>query len=232
MLPRVGISANFFHPDAQRPLYKGKTLVFAEESLINWIVSGPALPILVPRDMGSVDMKTIVSQLDGIVFSGGSDISPLYYGETPLRDEWRGDPARDEYEIDLFQKAIETNKPVFGICRGMQLINVALGGSLYQDTVTQKPGASQHRDWSVYDQLKHPVRIKSTSTLAKLFPATTQALVNSVHHQAIKRLADAGQYKLLPYMTTLSRQSKSKAIKMADSFLPSNGIPSGGKIRK
>jgi putative glutamine amidotransferase len=126
--------------------------------------------------------------LDGLVLHGGADVWPGSYGEQPLRPEWNGDRVRDAYEIALVQAFEAAGKPVFGICRGLQLINVAHGGTLYQDIATQKPGARTHRDAEAYDLNFHEVDIVPGTRLAQLLRETRHK-INSVHHQGIKDLA-------------------------------------------
>jgi putative glutamine amidotransferase len=119
---------------------------------------------------------------------GGADVWPGTYGEKPLRPEWHGDRVRDEYEIALVKAFSAAGKPVFGICRGVQLLNVAHGGTLYQDIRTQKPGALVHRNAEIYDLNFHEVDILPGTRLAQLLPAGRHK-INSVHHQGIKDLA-------------------------------------------
>ena len=95
---------------------------------------------------------------------------------------------RDRYEIDLFKAFVAAGKPVIGICRGCQLINVALGGTLYQDIGTQVPQALTHRDTTKYELQLHPMSLVQGSELAAMYPNVTQATVNSIHHQAVKDL--------------------------------------------
>ena len=120
---------------------------------------------------------------------GGADVSPLSYGEKPIQDKWAGDRIRDEYEIDLVAAFERHGKPVFGVCRGLQLLNVAYGGTLYQDIETQIPKALRHRDAQVYDNNFHGVEIAPGSRLAALYSNDKRVKVNSIHHQAIKDLA-------------------------------------------
>ena len=139
---RIGISACFFHPDPKRPIFTGKTLQYVEQSIVHWVQSAGALAVVIPSPegptkRGDVSLADYVELLEGLVLEGGSDMWPGSYGETPLRPEWTGDRIRDEYEIALLRAFVDTRKPVLGICRGMQVLNVAFGGTLYQDISTQ-----------------------------------------------------------------------------------------------
>jgi putative glutamine amidotransferase len=139
---------------------------------------------------GAISIRDYVCALDGLVLQGGADVSPESYGEQPVRPEWSGDRIRDLFEIELVWEFIIQHKPVLGICRGAQLINVACGGTLYQDIFEQFPDAGQHRDDTLYDGLSHAIEIVSSSRLAALFPEEGVYRVNSIHHQAIKTLGD------------------------------------------
>jgi putative glutamine amidotransferase len=128
------------------------------------------------------------TDLDGLVLQGGSDVCPVSYGEEALKPEWNGDRVRDLYEIGLFKAFTSLGKPVLGLCRGLQLVNVALGGTLVQDIGTQLPAAREHRNWEIYDQLFHEVELESGSLLAEA-TGKSRGRVNSIHHQAVGRLA-------------------------------------------
>lgn len=185
-LPRIGLSACFFHADPDRPIFKGKTLLYLEESMSHWIGSGGAFTYLVPRPgPGSPSLDDLVADLDGLVLQGGADVCPRTYGEEPLRPEWEGDEARDRYELEVVRRFHEAGKPILGLCRGAQVLNVAFGGSLYQDITTQVPGALVHRDWDAYDANAHEIELVAGSGLAALYPGVATAVVNSVHHQAV-----------------------------------------------
>lgn len=192
--PHVGISACFFHPDAQRPVFTGKTLQYVEQSIVHWVQSAGAIAFLIPSPegptkRGDVSLAEYADVLDGLVLEGGSDMWPGSYGEQPLRTEWSGDRVRDEYEIALTRAFVACGKPVLGVCRGLQVLNVAFGGTLYQDIATQKPGALTHRDAALYDRNFHAIEFVRGTRLARLYPGIARATVNSVHHQAIKDLA-------------------------------------------
>ncbi|MBC7604128.1 MAG: type 1 glutamine amidotransferase [Ramlibacter sp.] len=191
---KIGISACFMHADPTRPLFTGKTLQYVEQSIAHWVMSTGALAVMVPSpagetQRGDVSLGDYAQWLDGLVLHGGADLSPLSYGEQPLQDKWSGDKIRDEYEIALVAAFERAGKPVFGVCRGLQLLNVAYGGTLYQDIATQLPAALAHRDGAVYDNNFHYVDIQPGTRLAQLYPQLQRVKVNSIHHQAVKDLA-------------------------------------------
>ena len=191
---KIGLSACFQHADPARPLFTGKTLQYVEQSIAHWIMSAGAMVVMVPcptgeTARGDVTLAHYAQWLDGVVMHGGADVWPGNYGEEALREEWLGDRVRDLYDLAVVKAFAEVGKPIFGVCRGLQLINVAFGGALYQDLQTQHPGALQHRNATTYDQHFHDIHIVADSHLAKLYPNTPRARVNSIHHQGIKRVA-------------------------------------------
>ena len=126
--------------------------------------------------------------LDALVLMGGSDVCPETYGEQALRPEWNGDRIRDDYEIALMKAFMARRKPVLGICRGAQIVNVAMGGTLWQDLGTQVPHALNHRNWAIYEQNCHATSLVAGSGLARLYPGVETVKTNSIHHQAVKDL--------------------------------------------
>ncbi len=173
MKPRIGITPALFPADPKRVPYKGKGLFYCEEFLPQLVMNAGGYPLLIP-----VGITDIVDAIDGLILQGGADIAPGRYGEEPINDERHGDSARDAVEFELFRAAFAAGKPILGVCRGHQLINVAMGGSLYQDISLQRPDSLVHRDWDVYEQLVHPIRWNNGE----------EAMVNSVHAQGIKEL--------------------------------------------
>jgi putative glutamine amidotransferase len=188
--PCVGISSNFMHADALRPVFKGMTLQYLEERMALALHRAGAIPLGLPDLKDAAGARAVLSRVDGLVLAGGADLSPKSYGEEPLRPEWSGDAIRDAYELRLFEAARARGLPIFAVCRGIQLANVALGGRLYQDIVTQREGrALVHRDWNEYDALGHEIRIEPDSWLCRVYGGATKLQVNSVHHQGLRELA-------------------------------------------
>jgi len=190
----IGISVCLMHPDASRRSAPTKTLQFIEQSTAHWVMSGGALPVLIPSShgetaRGDISARDYAQKLDGLVLHGGADIWPGHYGEQPLKPEWSGDAIRDVYELELLRAFVESGKPVFGICRGLQLINVAYGGSLFQDILTQSTDARIHQNRELYDQLFHSLHIVPGSKMDHLLGHPGAVKINSIHHQGIKELA-------------------------------------------
>ncbi len=187
---RIGVSACLFHADRERPVFNGKPLYYLEQSMARFVGSQGALVYLIPGPGDAQGAESYAADLDGLVLAGGVDVSPGSYGETPIKPEWAGDAVRDAYELALTRAFLAADKPILGICRGHQLLNVALGGSLYQDILHQVDGALVHRDKDVYDRNAHTIVFQEgTDWVGRLTPAA-RAKVNSVHHQAIKGLGD------------------------------------------
>ncbi|MGB6055030.1 MAG: type 1 glutamine amidotransferase [Burkholderiaceae bacterium] len=191
---KIGVSARIFHPESGAKGLRGKTLQYLEESIAQWVMSRNVLVFMIPtvnnRGMlhhSDIRLRDYAKHLDGLVLQGGADVSPQTYAETATRPEWSGDRARDMYELELLHEFIEAGKPVLGICRGCQLINVAFGGSLYQDIATDVPTAIEHVN-DRYDSHYHPISFPPGSSLAALFRPQQEYLVNSIHHQAVKEL--------------------------------------------
>lgn len=194
---RIGLSARLMHEPPAVLGFRGKVLQFLEQSVAHWIMAHGALVYMIPTissgalvARSNVSVSNYVRNLDGLVLQGGADVSPESYGELPEKAEWRGDRVRDLYEIELLWEFVIQGKPVLGICRGCQLINVAMGGNLWQDIATHIAGAITHRDKTLYDALHHDIEILPGSALAQLYDPSRCYGVNSIHHQAIRRLGN------------------------------------------
>jgi len=195
---KIGVSARIFHPEEGARGLRGRTLQYLEESIAQWVMSRDVLVFMIPTvntngmvHPSSIRLRDYAKHLDGLVLQGGADVSPQSYAEAATRPEWGGDRVRDMYELELLHEFIEAGKPVLGICRGCQLINVALGGTLYQDIATDVPTSITHVN-DEYDRLHHAIQFPPGSSLAGLFNAHSDNrkdwVVNSIHHQAVKDL--------------------------------------------
>jgi gamma-glutamyl-gamma-aminobutyrate hydrolase PuuD len=191
---RIGVSARIFHPEPGAKGLRGKTLQYLEESIAHWVMSRDVLVFMIPTvghqgmlHPSNIRLRDYAKHLDGLLLQGGADVSPQSYAEQATSPEWPGDRVRDMYELELLHEFIESGKPVLGVCRGCQLINVAFGGTLYQDIATEVPTAGAHVN-EHYDQHRHGIHFPDGSTLANMFPGRRDAIVNSIHHQAVKTL--------------------------------------------
>lgn len=157
------------------------------------VTAAGGVPWMIPLLDGDLEtLREIYDRLEAIVLPGGVDLDPATYGEPPHPRCGRIDPARDRVELQLTRWAIAEGKPVLGLCRGIQVINVALGGTLWQDIESQLPQALKH-DYSptagfARDYLAHPVELAADSRLRTLLDRD-KLRVNSMHHQAIRALS-------------------------------------------
>ncbi|RBP44167.1 gamma-glutamyl-gamma-aminobutyrate hydrolase family protein [Garciella nitratireducens] len=149
------------------------------------------IPILIPSfSEFAKDIPQLVRNLDGIIVSGGNDIYPMHYGEGPIQALGSVHRERDEVELEIVKECIKNKKPFFGICRGLQVLNVALGGDLYQDIYSQIKGKEleQHNHSKGTPPSNHSIEIKNDTFLYDIYKQKI-GWVNSSHHQAIKKVA-------------------------------------------
>jgi len=184
--PLIGLTT-FRHPNSE-----GNPVISVNEAYVKAVASAGAAPQLIPLGLADEQLKKIFNSLDGIVFTGGGDMLPEQYGRLPHPKVDGVDLDRDRVELYLARWAIEAQLPFLGICRGLQLINVALGGTLYEDILDQRPGALRHQYDGAWprDYPAHSVTIDKSSRLAQILGAC-EASVNSLHHQGIRELAPA-----------------------------------------
>jgi len=181
MRPLIGIPC--------RPLIRaetGKPIYANNRAYVHAVESAGGLPVLIPMIKDLNILTALLSRLDGILLSGGIDVHPSHYGEEvhPLTQEV--DIELDEFEITLATWAIQQDIPVLGVCRGMQLINVVLGGTLYQDIDNQYPDSIAHSQRHLpITHLAHHIIVEPGSRMEKILGAG-EVWVNSHHHQAIK----------------------------------------------
>ena len=148
------------------------------------------IPLPIPPQLEAPARDEIFARCDGFLLTGGGDLDPAIFNEPPHPTLYEVAPARDRLEIALVRSALEMRKPLLAVCRGIQVLNVALGGSLFQD-VASDPGTQiqhqQEKEGKPRDEPTHPVKIVAGSRLAQVL-GTTELLVNSMHHQAVKAL--------------------------------------------
>ena len=174
----------------------GVTLLWDEEKNSYWMLPGylegleeaGAIPIILPLAADGADIAQLADLCDGFLFTGGQDVAPQLYGEAMKPTCGELCPARDTLEQELLNRALEQDKPILGICRGLQILNVTLGGTLYQDLPTEHPSEIGHSMKPPYDRTAHTVHIWPMTPLASLLEKT-ELEVNSCHHQAIRSLA-------------------------------------------
>lgn len=178
--PRIGISAN-----------RKDGLSCIAETYVQSVLKAGGAPVLVPVITDIEALTAIVSGLDGLLMSGGGDINPLYISEEPIPQLQDVDTYRDEFDLILLRLATNRQLPVMGICRGHQLLNVAFGGTVFQDIHSQnKAPLFKHSQTLAREFASHSIRFTETSSrLYELLSKEPDILVNSFHHQAVKEIA-------------------------------------------
>jgi putative glutamine amidotransferase len=181
--PLIGITAR--HDTTSEKL---RSVMLLQAYVIAIIDAGGA-PILIPPELPEDGWRVLLDRLDGVLFSGGADIGLEHFDGEP-HPTVEVNPVRDDLELPLLRAAVEADKPTLGICRGFQVMNVALGGSLYTHIIDQLPNALEHQWYSLQPRtyLAHPIRVEEGTRLAEILGAPLLE-VNSLHHQGIKDLA-------------------------------------------
>ena len=182
--PLVGLPTLAIPPGPKPPRFG------INQSYVRALVAAGCAPVLIPVLDDDERLRAIYERLDGIVLPGGADIAPGEYREEPIGDLNVVEAARDRTELMLARWAFDDDLPVLGICRGQQVLNVALGGSLWQDLRYQGVTSVEHSDADgrARNALTHRVRLDPDSRLAQLIDET-DIQVNSLHHQAVKTIA-------------------------------------------
>ena len=180
--PRIGLTGVVRRwDDAERSGVNG--------AYLRAVTGAGGAPIVLSPLAGVANVESLLEGVDGVVLTGGEDVDPSFYGATPSPKLGTVDRERDRFELALFAEAQRRSLPVLAICRGIQLVNVALGGTLWQDLLTERPGPVQHAAGGARDQRSHAISIASGSRLADTL-GRTALQVNSFHHQAIRDLAE------------------------------------------
>jgi putative glutamine amidotransferase len=160
------------------------------EAYTRAVTNAGAIPVMIPLGLAEETLDALLGRLDGILFTGGGDVHPERYGSQahPLVDDV--DIDRDRVEVYLLNRTLEQGLPFLGICRGLQVINVALGGTLFEDILDQRPNSLKHQYYPNWPRnyLAHDVQVAQDSLLWQILGSPT-VQVNSLHHQGIRSLA-------------------------------------------
>lgn len=184
-MPIIGVTASLL-PVESGPFIGCEWTTVIHDYILS-IEKAGGVPIVLPVVKNPLQISRILETVDGILLSGGYDLSPLSYEEEPLGGLGFVYAERDAYEIALVKSAVNIRKPIFAICRGMQVLNVALEGNLHQDLSSVHTSWVQHRQQGKYDQPSHSVDIIPKTLLSRLLGVDTLS-ANTFHHQAIKKL--------------------------------------------
>ena len=186
MKPLIGVLGRLATIDSGA--FNGLERVNITNAYVNAIEKAGGVPIVIPANTNKENIKAQVSAMDGIIISGGDDVNPNIYKEEPFKELGYVNPTLDEFDIEVINVALELDKPIFGICRGLQMLNVALGGSLYQDLKYIKGSHIKHNQETKTYLGTHSIDIKENSILKDIIKG--KVLVNSYHHQSIKTLGN------------------------------------------
>jgi len=183
--PVIGVSGRIEESKNLEPL----SVVTLAKAYVNAVIQSGGTPVVIPPHLPESHLRSIFEHLDGLLFSGGGDIAPAFYGEKASELLWRIDEERDQTEISLARWALAEGLPTLGICRGIQVLNVAAGGTLIQDIATQTASTITHNlvVGNSMSIISHTVAIQPQTRLSGIF-GVGQLAVNSAHHQAVKAL--------------------------------------------
>jgi putative glutamine amidotransferase len=193
LTPVIGVTATLrqdVDTVAQRPLGR---FVRADLDYVEGVAEAGGMPVVLPPLGEHRAVEALLDGLDGLLLSGGSDLDPRYYGEEAVPELGVTVPERDAFEMSLVEQALRRGIPILGICRGMQVLNVALGGTLFQDLPSQMDHMVLlgHRQETPKWEPTHEVEVDGGSQVAGIM-GTDELKVNSYHHQAVKDLASDG----------------------------------------
>jgi putative glutamine amidotransferase len=187
-LPLIGIIPGFASPDLSRSFSPSGSINFVDFNYSESIENAGGAPCIIPYTCDDKMIARYCEIMDGLMLIGGADVDAERYGQRPLPSEFAPTPERDEFEIAFLRSFKETGKPVFGICRGIQLLNVALGGTLIQD-IPSRLNRVHHMLGVGSQEIAHEVRICSDSLIARIL-GSDDIEVNSFHHQCVDRLGN------------------------------------------
>lgn len=181
MYPLIGIPCHSgVGTESHRPIF------YNNIAYIRAVEAAGGIPLLIPILDDLAGLQTLLPRLDGLLLSGGTDVHPRHYHEKPHPMLGNTNPLLDALELELVRWVVRDNLPTLGICRGMQILNVGLGGTLYQDLEAQYPESLKHANWELpRNQVVHRVKVQEESRVGSILGKYDLG-VNSLHHQAVK----------------------------------------------
>lgn len=187
-MPLIGITPDSATKPPASPGRKAEPFIFLQERYIRAITDAGAIPLVLPATLSGRAIEKLLDRLDGIVVSGGAfDIHPRCYGEEAIAGLGSVKDERTEFELELIDLALRRDLAILGICGGAQAINIALGGTLYQDIGSQIPGATEHEKGALKEKGGHQIKICDGTKLRQIVKRDTIE-VNTTHHQSVKKL--------------------------------------------
>jgi len=188
MTPLIGITMDYSPKTDIRPFSKGDDVFYQNTAYVRYLEKAECTPVLLPTLLELSKVAATIASLDGLILSGGDDVLPEFYSEKTMNSKWRIDGPRTYFEAKLITEALKQDKPIYGICRGCQMLNVALGGNMFQDISTQVPGAIEHFSHNKPEWEYHKIMIAQDSLLHSI-ANIDEIRVSTSHHQAIKDVA-------------------------------------------
>jgi putative glutamine amidotransferase len=188
MRPVIGITCSRVVGGAWGLYSPGHLMDYVFTEYSEAVLAAGGVPLIIPAAQNEESIQGLLSRVGGLILSGGPDVHPRFYGEQPIEGMGEIDEALDLMEIEVAKAAVAKDLPILAICRGIQVLNVSQGGSLYQDLRTQVPGSISHSQKADKAVLTHTVRVERETRLLTIL-GTDEIWVNSKHHQAIKAAA-------------------------------------------
>ena len=177
----IGLSGNLLYENNSIPK------AFVNRSYVDSIVRAKGIPTIIPIIEDEEIIKKMLESVDGIIMTGGVDVHPFRFNEEPIEKIGTISAERDDFDFTVMKYAAEMNKPILGICRGIQVINVYFGGTLIQDIPSQRSSNILHSQTAEYHVATHKIQIVKDSIIYDMLGENSE--VNSFHHQAIDKLA-------------------------------------------
>jgi len=175
------------------PRFYGLAIFIQNQTYVRALAEAGAAPMSIPLNLDETVLRAIYERLDGLFLPGGEDMSPESYGENPHELLGPTDPERDRTELTLARWALAEGKPIMAVCRGIQVLNVATGGTLFQDILTERPDSEKHDYFPpqfARNRISHEMRVENGTLLSRALDPNAVHSVNSMHHQAIKALGE------------------------------------------